>query len=114
MLFIHLSTLAAISFVPAEGGSMAFKKVCPRKEGKAKVAATDTYTFSILFLQKDRTEIPESETEIRLCSVKLISTAASYAAVFTTPLFLYQEPPFLHQDYFSITTPADPDPPKVG
>lgn len=113
MLFIHLTVLAAISFVPAEGGAGSFKKICLRKEGKAKVAA-ETYTLTTLFLQNTETEVPEGETEIRLCSVKLISTAASHVAVFTTPLFLYEEPPFFHQDYFSVTIPADPAPPKIG
>ena len=116
MLLIHLLTLAAINFLPAEGGGMAFKKVCLRQAMKAKVAAAtaDTTPVKKLIYQDNEAETPETESEIRFCSVQLLCTGALYTLAFAPPLFLNQEPPFYHHDYFSVTGNTDPDPPQLG
>ncbi len=118
MLFIHLSTLGAISFLPSEGGGMAFKKVCLRQEMKGQLAAANkgiqNFKSYLLLKAADSTDPSESELEVRLCSVKLISTPAAYASAFTPQKFLTQEPPFLPRAYYSLTTPTEPDPPRIG
>ncbi|MFD2247921.1 hypothetical protein [Pontibacter ruber] len=117
MLFIHLSSLAIISFLPGESAGVAFKKVCLREEARTEAVATAAGKYnveSLLLSVAEDAKAPAAETEIKLCSVKLYCTAASYAVAITTPLFRYQEPLYIQLAYTSLTSFTEPEPPKIS
>jgi hypothetical protein len=112
MLVLHLSSLASISFLPGEQDGVSIKKVCLRKESKAKmvVSAAMATGREDLFTQGDGAT--DSKPEIKHCSVKLFCTAATDVLTFSAPAFKYLEPTFAPSAYHLLITPSDPDPPR--
>ncbi|WP_299700482.1 hypothetical protein [uncultured Pontibacter sp.] len=117
MLFIHLSSLAFVSFLPGANAGVAIKKVCLRQQDQTKVSLSHTSTVDfkrLLAIETDGAEKPDSEAEIRLCNVKLFCTPASTSAAFNHSHSPYQEPGYMAVAYYSQTTPIEPDPPRFS
>ncbi|WP_133242730.1 hypothetical protein [Pontibacter virosus] len=117
MLFVHLSSLAFVSFLPGAHAGVSIKKVCLRQQAQSKVASSELNSVDFkhpVAVDADSTEQPKGEAEIRLCNVKLFCTPASTPAGFIPPRTLYQEPGYMAFAYYSQTTPTEPDPPRFG
>jgi hypothetical protein len=117
MLFMHLSSLAFVSFLPTASAGVAIKKVCLRQQDQTKVSLSHTSTVDfkrLLAIEADDAEKPDSEAEIRLCNVKLFCTPANSSADINQTYSPYQEPGYMAVAYYSQTTPTEPDPPRFG
>ncbi|MDX5418827.1 MAG: hypothetical protein LPK09_06400, partial [Hymenobacteraceae bacterium] len=80
MLFIHLSSLAFVSFLPVASAGVVIKKVCLRQQGQTRVSSSVSGTVEfqrLLAIEAESDEKPESEAEVRLCQAKLFYTPAT-------------------------------------
>ncbi|WP_114783628.1 hypothetical protein [Botryobacter ruber] len=117
MLFIHLSTLTGISFVPMERAGVLLKKVCLKKETKKQLLAPTAKTFiskQLLNKVPDTKNKSEEGTVEVLCSVKLLCTAAADNLIFI-PLYPdFEKSGFDQSSYYSPGIYLEPDPPRLS
>ena len=116
MLFTHLTFLAITSFLPGDITGVSFKKVCLREQNRATVSAnrTPAYIASFLSMHPEVEPGEERDIEIKVCTIKLICTAAVAAEDFHSPQQFFIVPQFHQQVYLSVAASRDPDPPKFG